>query len=461
MVVDSDTLRDLDVIATSVARGQTLLDLVDRTRTRSGRAHLRRRLTMWTPSSSAIVALQSAHQLLAAESGTYRAIFDRADPDGVERYVNSNWQHPDSKTRLTTLVESVWRPAWYRQYLREVCDGQRRVLALLRASADLTTQLAATNAIALQEMATSMASLLARPDAQDLLRLGRRQSAAALVAFDRLARGTGKQVLTAIIDLGGTVEAMWSLGVATVEHGWAYPRLGSGFSVRTLVHPFLGEQSVSNDLTLDGSVRVCFVTGPNMAGKSTFLKAVALAVLLAHAGCGVPASSMEFATVGAVFSSINIADNVNTGESFYLAEVRRIAALALALHENGSALAIVDEPFRGTNVHDAAEATLAIVTRLAAHPSALVFIASHIGEIVPSISDDRRIGLFNFAADLSGDRPRFDYQLREGVSTQRLGMVLLRQEGVLDLLDGSADSQRQPNQALHPTAADAILSGRG
>lgn len=106
---------------------------------------------------------------------------------------------------------------------------------------------------------------------------------------------------------------------------------------------------------------MCFVTGPNMAGKSTFLKAVAIAVLLAQAGCGVPASSMEFAPAGAIFSSVNIVDNVNAGESFYLAEVRRIAALARALHENGSVLAIVDEPFRGTNVPDAAEATLAIV----------------------------------------------------------------------------------------------------
>jgi DNA mismatch repair ATPase MutS len=254
---------------------------------------------------------------------------------------------------------------------------------------------------------------------------------------------------------------MWSLGVATAANRWAYPRPGSRFSVRALVHPFLGERSVANDLTLDGPVRVCFVTGPNMAGKSTFLKAVAIAVLLAQAGCGVPASSMEFNTVGAIFSSVNIVDNVNAGESFYLAEVRRIAALARALHENGSALAIVDEPFRGTNVHDAAEATLAIVTRLAAHPRALVFVASHIGEIVPSISDDPRIGLFNFAADLSGDGPRFDYRLREGVSTQRLGMVLLRQEGVLGLLNGAADSPRQPNEALHPTATRAVVSGRG
>jgi DNA mismatch repair protein MutS len=435
MVIDGDTLRDLDVISTSVPRGKTLLDLVDRTRTRSGRDHLRRRLTMRTPSSSTIEALQHAHQLLAADSGTYRATLDRADLDGVERYLNSNWQHPDSRGRLTIFVNGIWQPRWYRDYLREVRAGRTCVHGLLRAAADLQTRLSGTSAVALQQTAESLASLLSTKEAQSLLQLSGRESTAGLVAFDRLARGKGKAVLDEISDLAGATEAMWSIGVATVENGWAYPLVGARFSVRALIHPFLGDRSVSNDLSLDEAVRVCFVTGPNMAGKSTFLKAVAIAVLLAQAGSGVPASSMEFTAVGAIFSSVNIVDNVNAGESFYLAEVRRIAALARALHDNGSALAIVDEPFRGTNVHDAAEATLAIVTRLAAHPSALVLMASHIGEIVPSISADPRIGLFNFAADLSGDRPRFDYRLREGVSTQRLGMVLLRQEGVLDLLD--------------------------
>jgi DNA mismatch repair ATPase MutS len=110
----------------------------------------------------------------------------------------------------------------------------------------------------------------------------------------------------------------------------------------------------------------------------------------------------------------------------------------VALHDHVSAIAIVDEPFRGTNVHDAAEATLAVITRLAAHPSALVFIASHIGEVVPAIANDPRIGLFHFSADITTDIPRFDFRLREGVSDQRLGMLLLRQEQVLDLLERPA-----------------------
>jgi DNA mismatch repair ATPase MutS len=258
--------------------------------------------------------------------------------------------------------------------------------------------------------------------------------------FDQLARGSVKSKLLLLLQLVGDVEARWSVGAATAEHGWTYPRLSSQLRLTGLFHPFLGRTAVPNDLRLDPQVRVCFVTGPNMAGKSTFLKATALALLLAHLGSGVPAASMEFAPVATLFSSVQIADSLSAGESFYLAEVHRIGALAAALEDHGSAVAVVDEPFRGTNVHDAAEATLAVITRLAAHPAALVFVASHVGEVVPAILGDPRISLLNFAADVTGDRPSFDYRLRDGVSDQRLGMTLLRQEGVLDRLERAAGS---------------------
>jgi DNA mismatch repair ATPase MutS len=158
---------------------------------------------------------------------------------------------------------------------------------------------------------------------------------------------------------------------------------------------------------------------------------------------------MDFAPVGTLFSSVQIADNLSAGQSFYLAEVRRIGALASALDDHGSGVAVVDEPFRGTNVHDAAEATLAIITRLAAHPAALVFVASHVAEVVPAILGDPRISFLNFAADVTGDQPSFDYRLREGVSEQRLGMTLLRQEGVLDRLERSAGTVRLDGTSLN------------
>ena len=320
--------------------------------------------------------------------------------------------------------------------------------ALLESAADLRGRLAQTqahadgSAVILKQLGEEIDTLMrtaAMQSLRDALSLSQGSSSSgSLVQFDQLARDTAKPDITRLLQCLGTLEALWSIGVATAEHGWTYPRPSSRLHASGLYHPFLNRNAaVTNDLHLDDQVRVCFVTGPNMAGKSTFLKATAVAVFLAHLGSGVAAASMEFAPVGAVFSSVQIIDNLTAGESFYLAEVRRIGALAATLAEHGSAVAVIDEPFRGTNVHDAAEATLAVITRLAAHPAVLVFVASHVGEVVPHIRDDRRIAFCHFAADVSGNQPRFDYRLREGVSHQRLGMTLLRQEGILDRLEGS------------------------
>jgi DNA mismatch repair ATPase MutS len=89
----------------------------------------------------------------------------------------------------------------------------------------------------------------------------------------------------------------------------------------------------------------------------------------------------------------------------------------------------LDEPFRATNVHDAAEATLAVIDRLVNHPSAFIFVASHLAEVVPAIIADSRVRLLQFSADISGDRPRFHYLLRDGMSTQRLGMTCSDKSG--------------------------------
>lgn len=436
MFIDSATLSDLEVVSTSTSRGPTVWGLVDRTRSRIGREHLRRRLLSPSHSAEDIPRIQQAHQLLAAETDAYRKAIDRAVCDEVEDYLSSTWHLPNAMGGLAPLAGGLFtRDKWYQRYLKDVRKGQASVLALLDAAADLSGRFLAGQSAVLRDVGQRIEALLKKPSAEQLRRFGGSQSRTATLAFDQLARDSAKGLLVEVIDSVGAVEAMWSLAAATSEHGWCYPQPSSTLRAVGLFHPFLGCQSVPNDLQLDAQVRVCFLTGPNMAGKSTFLKAIAIAVLLAHAGCGVPARSLEFPTVGTIFSSVQIVDNLSGGESFYLAEVRRIRALAVAIHDHISAIAIVDEPFRGTNVHDAAEATLAVITRLAAQPSALVFIASHIGEVVPAIANDPRIGLFQFSADITTDIPRFDYRLREGVSDQRLGMLLLRQEHVLDLLE--------------------------
>ncbi len=445
-MIDAVTLHDLDVFSTASSRGPTLWDLVDRTRSHRGREHLRRRLTTPCQTAADILAQQHAHRALGSDLAGPRRLFDAIDSDAVGRYLDATWQLPSAQP-MTARV-GLWRPPWFAEYLRAVEDGQGRLLAALQGAATLRQRLAATDSPLLRAAADRLASELARPETGSLLQLGSRRSTAGRIAFDALARGDAKPIVTAILDEVGAVEGMWSLAAVTAERGWTYPRPASRLAVEGLYHPFLppSRGGVANDLRLDDRVRVCVVTGPNMAGKSTFLRAIAIAMLLAHAGCGVPAASMECPTVATIFSSVQIADDLDAGESFYLAEVRRIRALALALREHRSAVAVLDEPFRGTNVHDATEASLAVIARLVRHPAALVFVASHLTEIAAALRDDPGVHFLHFSADLSGERPRFDYRLREGVSAQRLGMTLLRQEQVLDLLELDAAAAGRSDQ---------------
>ena len=433
MFLDPDTLHDLEILPSATKHGATVWSLIDRTNTRVGRAALHRRLKAIPDSADDIIALQDAHQTIAAAPGRYRTLLDRSDPDAVEEYLDGSWQLPSQMEWL------AWRRRWYRDYWRDVEYGRRRIRNLLIAAAELRDSLEAIESAHLKTIARQISDLLNTSEMRALLRLSTATSSASWRGFDQLARDDGKPTILSVLHCMGEVEALWSVAIATIEHQWAYPRPGARLVISGLFHPFLGRDSVPNDLDIAQEVHVCFVTGPNMAGKTTFMKAVAIALLLAHIGCGVPAATMEFPVVGTIFSSIDIADNLNAGESFYLVEVRRIRALAMALSEHGSGLAVIDEPFRGTNVHDAAEATIATLTRLATLPVGLVLVASHVAEAVSALRDSPRILLVHFSAEVANDQPRFDYKLRAGVSTQRLGMILLKQERVLEFLERLAE----------------------
>ncbi len=437
MAVDSSTLRDLEVFSSFDAEGMTLFALLDRTRSWIGKESLRRRISTPVSGPARIVELQIAHQTLAGESDAVRAALNDAELDAVSAYLGSRWEPARSRSRVARAAEAVWMGMRENRFLRDAERGRDRVVALLTAAARLVDLLGAAPSELVRANAREIRATTESPTLARLRNPGpERSTASAILAFDQVARGPGKPLLEHLLRQLAELEAMWSLGAATREHGWSYPIVSTGAcSVRGLAHPFLGQRGIPNDITLDRVTRVCFLTGPNMAGKSTFLKAFALSTYLAHLGCGVPAIAMTFQPVRSLFSSVQISDSIAAGESFYLAEVRRIRALATLLGGLESVVAVIDEPFRGTNVHDATEASLALVKRLAAHPNALVLVASHIAELAPEIEGDSRVRLLHFAARMDGGNPAFDFVLREGVSTQRLGMALLRQEGVLDLLD--------------------------
>ena len=99
-----------------------------------------------------------------------------------------------------------------------------------------------------------------------------------------------------------------------------------------------------------------------MAGKSTFLKALGVAIYISHLGFPVPAEKMSTTIYNGIITTINLSDNMNRGYSHFYSEVRRVKEVANKLKEKNRLLVIFDELFRGTNVKDAFDASLLIIT---------------------------------------------------------------------------------------------------
>jgi hypothetical protein len=207
-------------------------------------------------------------------------------------------------------------------------------------------------------------------------------------------------------------------------------------SFRALRHPLLPD-GVTNDLPLSSGERVCFLTGPNMAGKSTLLRAIGVAVHFAHVGMAVPASHAQVPLYDRLLASITARDNLARGESLYLAEIRRVKVIVDAVARGDAVLAIFDEVFRGTNVVDATEATGLLVDGLARASHGTFVIASHLAAVGDARIDAPGVATWclEVLAD-NGGAPRFTHRVRRGVSDVHLGMRLLDAEGVGGVLRG-------------------------
>ncbi|NJK95829.1 MAG: hypothetical protein HC905_13780 [Bacteroidales bacterium] len=173
-----------------------------------------------------------------------------------------------------------------------------------------------------------------------------------------------------------------------------------------------------------------------MSGKSTFLKSVGLSLYLAHVGFPVPARQMKTSIFHGLITSINLADNINQGYSHFYSEVKRVKEAAIKVRNKGRMMIVFDELFRGTNIKDASEASSMIIGALAKIPDSLFLISTHIVEIADDLKSEPTVIFRCFETIPEGDRAVYDYKLKNGVSKERLGMQIVRQEGIMEILEG-------------------------
>ncbi|MDR1961544.1 MAG: mannonate oxidoreductase [Gracilibacteraceae bacterium] len=232
----------------------------------------------------------------------------------------------------------------------------------------------------------------------------------------------------------GEMEALISLAtIGFARDSFCFPDLAAAetpcLRMEELVHPLLKEsEAVPNSLTL--APGVCVVTGSNMSGKTTFLRGIGLALVLAYAGA--PVCARNFAATGLrLFSSLRVQDDVNQGISTFYAEILRIRAMVEYSAKKTPMLALIDEIYKGTNTADrviGAEATL----RKMSAPWIICLVSTHDFELCDLENDeDVKARNFHFAESYAGDELLFDYKLRPGRCQTTNAQHILRMAGLL------------------------------
>jgi len=268
----------------------------------------------------------------------------------------------------------------------------------------------------------------------------REASLVKLAEYDSILRGEAREHVKTIFKIVYELDVLISVSRVAREKGFGYAeafdRLSPAIvSVSNFYHPALTNATV-NTLSMDAKKNVVFLTGANMAGKSTLMKAFGVNFYLAHMGFPVAAKEFNFSVKDGLFSSINISDNLDQGISHFYAEVLRVKKVAELVQKGNNMLVIFDELFKGTNVKDAYDATLAVVKAFSENRNSAFVVSTHITEVGDELIKQKDNVHFAFLpTKLKGNLPEYSYKLAEGITSDRHGMLIIDNEKLMEILD--------------------------
>ncbi len=241
--------------------------------------------------------------------------------------------------------------------------------------------------------------------------------------------------LLAISKSIGTLDFLQSLAYAATVHGWRKPSLyeGTGIHIKEGRHPVVEYHDapgsfIPNSVELDSEKRsFALITGPNMSGKSTFLRQSALIVLLSQIGSFVPADEAQIGIVDRIFCRVGASDNLARGESTFLVEMNETAYILHSASPNS--LVIMDEVGRGTSTHDGLSIAWAVSEFLLQQKAKTLF-ATHYHELT-SLENDSIQHLFLEVKEDQGEII-FLKKVREGSAGHSYGLHVAKLAGLPD-----------------------------
>lgn len=234
-----------------------------------------------------------------------------------------------------------------------------------------------------------------------------------------------------------TIDVFAALAEAAVRGRYVRPELYDDTRLRIVggrhpvVEQTLDETFVPNDIEMDtGTRQICLITGPNMSGKSTVLRQVALIVLMAQIGSFVPADAAEIGLVDRIFTRIGAQDDIATGRSTFMVEMTETAAL-LAQSTRRS-LIILDEVGRGTSTYDGMAIAQAVIEYIHNEPrlGCRTLFATHYHELTDLERTLPRLENYHMAATEQDGRVVFLHELRPGGADRSYGIHVAELAGI-------------------------------
>jgi DNA mismatch repair ATPase MutS len=437
LILDPQTLKDLEIFGSETG-GLSLFEFCNEAKTEGGAKVLRRRMEQPWSSGDRIRATQESVAFILEHRQVFSMLPSAYATHRVAYYAHEILPIVSHENRLEFALGAYALWVNHARYYNSIVRGVQAACGLIRTLRQLADQVELANPGGdLAPIFKEIRQLLTRPRLSAMTDQTLVTGVWRILRLDQVFRIHEKTPVARLLQLLFEIDALVAMADVTLKYDFVLPIIETGsLSVQAegLVHPFV-DKAVANAVELDQTCRVLFLTGPNMAGKTTYLRAFATALYLAHLGMGVPARSLSFSPAQRLFSSISLSDDLRNGVSYFRAEALRVKAVAEAVAKGYRVVAIMDEPFKGTNVKDAFDASLAILERFSAQADCLFMFSSHLIELSEKLRDTGQIDCRYFEADETEGRLSFSYVLLMGVSSQRLGMRVLHEEGVFELLD--------------------------
>jgi DNA mismatch repair protein MutS len=239
------------------------------------------------------------------------------------------------------------------------------------------------------------------------------------------------------------LDVLNSLALVASHERWVEPVLSDTVEVNILQgrHPVIEKANtdpfVPNDVHLDANQSLSLITGPNMGGKSTYMRQTALIALLARIGSFVPADQASIGPIDRIFTRIGASDDLAGGRSTFMVEMTETAAILAEATDQS--LVLMDEVGRGTSTFDGLALAWASAEALAKH-RALTLFATHYFELTHLPDSEPTAFNVHLTAQVSGDHIVFLHRVMSGPTSQSYGLHVARRAGVPDHIIGRAAS---------------------